>query len=473
MKTLIDSLRRGFTPTRLLLAMAVVINLIVAVNALFHSPYVGYDLPEHLKNVSVVAELRLPTRLDSREFFSPPLPYLIPAIFYALGASLWWAGKAGQLVNIFLSIGVTYYLLRICEQISPGQIRLKLWALGLLGMIPAYYKTFAQMRGEPYLVFLALVVTEYTIRVFIQPSGRKIDIIWLGLALGLAVLARQWGFFLFPAIGLTVLLLILSAPKTWKKQVATLSSVILLAFVVGGWFYIHLFQQFGTVLAFNRNPDTDKPKPASFYLGTGNGKLFTDPVRPSFGTQFLPLMYSEIWGDYHSYFLISIKNRQTDEFMSGAQLQKWLKKENGELPRWIQTNRFTFNHYLARVNMVSVLPTLILLAGLAYGLWLAIKAFRLPQTPESMSMTLVSFTTLFMVAGYLWFVIRYPHSGDGDTVKATYLLQVFPFVAIQTAVFLRQIRVRWVLILLAILLTLIALHNGPAMITHYVDFSQW
>src|SRR5664279_4988163 len=125
--------------SRLLLIIYIAINILVAVNSILHSPFVGYDIPEHLKNIAVLAQFRLPVRLDSREFFSPPLPYIIPAFGMLLGASLWWAGKVGQIVNIFLSLGLTYSLLRICEQIFPGRTRFKLLALGLLGLMPVYY----------------------------------------------------------------------------------------------------------------------------------------------------------------------------------------------------------------------------------------------------------------------------------------------------------------------------------------------
>jgi hypothetical protein len=34
------------------------------------------------------------------------------------------------------------------------------------------------------------------------------------------------------------------------------------------------------------------------------------------------------------------------------------------------------------------------------------------------------------MAGYFWFLIKYPNPGKGDTIKATYVLHVAPFVAI-------------------------------------------
>ena len=77
-----------------LVSLYIAINLLVLVNALLHSPFVGYDIPEHLKNVTAISQFHLPVKGESREYYSPPLPYLIPAIAMLGGADTWWAGTA-------------------------------------------------------------------------------------------------------------------------------------------------------------------------------------------------------------------------------------------------------------------------------------------------------------------------------------------------------------------------------------------
>ncbi len=468
--------------SRLLLVMYIAINSLVLVNAALHSPYVGYDIPEHLKSITALSQYHLATRLESREFFSPPLPYILPAIAMILGASLWWAGKVGQIVNILLSLGLTYSLLRICEQIFPGHTRFKLLALGLLGLMPVYYKTFAQERGEPYVTCLAVLAVDLTLRIFVytpalwvRPVGRTAGrgaIIALGIVLGLAVLARQWGFFLFPAIGLLVLFVIFVQRQPWKKNLLSLAAIFAIAFVLGSWFYFYLYSQYGTFTAFNRRPDGSLSKHLSMFTGNGNGKLFIDPVRPSLGTDFFPVFYSDFWGDYHAYFLISTQDRNTGEFWTGAQLQKWIGKTQGDLPNWIQTNRYTFNLYLRKVNMVSIFPSILLVAGFLYGFWLLYKMLRTPGDPQAVALGLVALVTYMATLGYLWFVLNYPDSGDGDTVKATYLLLAYPFIALQGAALLQKIRNPRILGLLGVLLALVVAYNLPAMLTHYIDIPK-
>ena len=74
--------------------------------------------------------------------------------------------------------------------------------------------------------------------------------------------------------------------------------------------------------------------------------------------------------------------------------------------------------------------------------------------------------------GYLWFVLSYPDSGDGDTIKATYMMLAYPFIALQGAALLQKIRNPRILALLGILLALVVAYNLPAMLTHFIDIPK-
>ena len=90
-----------------LLFVFVIVNGLVLFNAVLHDPTIQYDGEDHLAYISALAQLRLPTPQDSREFFSPPLPYFLPAVASTTGLSLWWAAKFGQaeMVRFLLSRG--------------------------------------------------------------------------------------------------------------------------------------------------------------------------------------------------------------------------------------------------------------------------------------------------------------------------------------------------------------------------------
>src|SRR3989442_10720394 len=116
---LIVALKSSSRLDRVLLAVCVVINGIVLTNAVLNDPNSGPDYTDHLTYVSTLAELHLPRPLESAEYYSPPLPYIVPAfLMWSSSMSLWWAAKGAQLLNALLSIGLTAYLIKICELIK-------------------------------------------------------------------------------------------------------------------------------------------------------------------------------------------------------------------------------------------------------------------------------------------------------------------------------------------------------------------
>jgi hypothetical protein len=449
----------------ILLFLFIFINTLVFINAVLHSPTVGYDMQSHQINVEKLSQLSWPSNLESPEFFSPPLPYVIPALAFAIGDNIWWALKIGQLCNVLLSLGTTYYLLIMCENVLPGQTWLKIFALGLMGMLPVYYKTFSQIRGETYLVFLALLTTEFTNRIFIRKEFSFCNTFKLGLGLGALVLARQWGFLLFPAIFLCGLSMAVADAKNRVKIIKALSVAAAISAITGGWFYAYLFNQYGTILAFNRTQDNES-KPLSFYIGSGNGKLFIDPIRPNFIKQAIPILYSEMWGDYWAYFSVYMIDTRSNTYMGGRGLETETLEKN--LSKWAITNRFKFGPYLGRINLISILPTSLLIIGGIYGQVLAIQALRDSSDRQKVLLGLTSNIVTVTLLGYLWFVIRYP-TGSGDTLKTTYILQIFPFLAIQTGMLIQKIRAKQIWYILALVLTIITIHNLPAMVTRFIE----
>ena len=67
--------------------------------------------------------------------------------------------------------------------------------------------------------------------------------------------------------------------------------------------------------------------------------VFTKPIRPYFKNQFLPILYSDLWGDYWGYFSFTSRSLLTGR------------------------NQASIGDYLARVNIISLIPTFFLLYG--------------------------------------------------------------------------------------------------------------
>ena len=183
-----------------------------------------------------------------------------------------------------------------------------------------------------------------------------------GISLGLLVLSRQWGFFIFPAIFLLVIWIFIQDRQTGWLRTRQFFLITLLSAIIGGWFYIHLYLDYGTFSAFNikqpKYPSTEET--LSFFRQTElqNLKLFQEPVRPVFDHQsFFAIMYSETWGDYWGYFTFIKPGSAPDNIGNQAAIAP----------------------YLGQVNLASVLPSLLLLAGLIFGI---IQIFQLGKSPN-------------------------------------------------------------------------------------------
>jgi chlorobactene glucosyltransferase len=457
-----------------LLLLFVLICSLLLLNALLHDPTSGYDAEDHLHYVqSLATNWRLPTKAETGQYYSPPLPYVLPAALTALHLGLWKALKMAQVFNALLAAGLLFYLLKICELVSPQNRRFKLLCLGMLGLLPVFYRSFALIRGEPYLAFLAVFIAHETLSIFLKRLCSLLHLLTFGVALGLSILARQWGFFLFPPV---LILALWTRTKTDRWQAsATALGALLISLLVGGWFYLQILRQYGTLMAFDRAPQQPTAVSASalLRLDASSFKLFADPVRPSLSGQLFPIFYADTWGDYWGYFLVYARNANTGDFEGGNFFQKVTAP--GLVPPQISTNRFEINRYLGALNLLDLIPSALLVCGFIHGCRV-LPRFLAGRAEGDSDRTIALFAMLAgaSLLGFLWFLLRYQSAAQhGDLIKVTYLLQAFPALAVLAGSFIDRMWDRYPTQCRAIagVLALIFIVEVPAFITHYVHLS--
>ena len=451
------------------IAVYIAINAIVFYNARRHDPGIGYDSDAHLHYLMAMSQGRLPNSDDSSEFFSPPLPYLPGALALRMGEGLECAFKWAQYAQFAFSLVLTFFLLQLCGLIRKDDDRLGLLALLCLGMIPAYYKTFAMIRGEPLLATLAVVIAWLAVRTFIvKPRMSIIAAIVLGLLLGAAAISRQWGIFLIPPV------VLLAAWRMWRDgkfgpAFHTLAIAGLCCAISGSWYYLHLHRTYGSMTAFNRTREAID-RPVSFYIAFPVAEIVKYPIRPQeTKRQFLPILYRDLWGDFWMHFLVYGQNRK-GRYMQG----NYITRSQAIVKRPVFDNMDEISPYLRRVSLLSLLPTVVLICGVGSGAIAIMRIARArPITTDSSDTPRVTIaytaTIVFCtLGGYLWFIANYTDA-SADTVKASYILQSFPFIALLSAVFLRGLidRSPRAAALLIVLLIVVTAHNAPAMITRY------
>lgn len=452
-----------------LVALFFLINALVFYNVFVHDPRIGYDSKDHLDYLEVLSMGRLPDQADTREFFVPPLPYALGAIARAgLDISTYKAARISQVANGLISTALLFFLLKICLLINP-RLSMRFGTLAAVGILPVYYRTFAFVRGEPYLAFFAVLVLYQALKLVWQNKWGLLPMIFLGISLGLCALSRQWGFFLFPSVGILFAWEFLRRPQARRAIARGVFAMFLAAGLIAGLFYPSLYLRYGTITAFNRPLDSKfsfSNQPQSFYLGLAPRLLFTQPVRPNYANQVWPILYSDTWGDYWAYFSIYGWDTRTSTYMSGMKLLENLAE--GKKHGWLDTNYDPFSGYLGRVNLIALFPSL--LVGCSIGSFLLRLVPRSRGDPwERKVLAFLLLAVVVSLAGYGWFWIQYPNN-RGDTIKATYVLQLYPFIALLLGNWLAQVERKSARLYLFLItgLGLVTLHNLPTMVTHYI-----
>jgi hypothetical protein len=459
----------------LLIALYLLINTFVAMN-LRHDVHVGYDAGSHLAYVATLAQGRLPDPDDTREFFSAPLGYVLPAILQRAGLDNDDAGKAGQVMQLAYSLAITFVVLRICLLISAG-VWLRIVALGLLGMMPAYYRSLAMFRSEALLTALGVVALDRVLHAEVDGRGVTTSrAIVVGVLMGLVILTRQWGLMLLPAALLPSTLRLLARLRRgerWAPELRAVALIVLVAGVTGGWFYARLHARHGSTTAFNRPPQPGPyllRQPPSFYLDIPWRAMATRPVLHNLARRALPEFYADFWGDYHLMFLVYAQDKRL-RYVQGPHMVHDLRTPGAI--KWTNFDRMV--PFLGRVNVVSVLPTAVLVAGVVLGVGALARSLRgawrggdeVPRPTLVLAVLATGVVASF--AGFLWFLIGYT-DGTGDTIKATYMMQTFPLLAVMGAAALDRLGARrprlWWVVLAAALLA-VAVHNRQTYFTHY------
>src|SRR5581483_1761620 len=326
-----------------LVALLCALQAPIAWNAVRHDPRIGYDAERHLAYAHVLSNGRLPGPRDTTQFYSPPLPYLVPAAAIALAdASRETAAKVAQLFQVLLSIATALALLALCERVRPGDVALKAIALLLCALPAVYPRTFAQVRGEPYVTALAAVAAVQLVDLVAARRPRPSAAALFGAVCGLLALSRQLGAVL--AVAALAFAVVIGLRMRALRLLACGALAAAVAAAVGGWFYVAAATRTGRPLAFNKQPHETSLRELSevHELGVGWPAIVRSPGRPEFQTQPLAILYADWWGDYFYYFLFRGRD-PAGNCLAGGLLGDWAARG---IPPELDTNHAEMAAYL-------------------------------------------------------------------------------------------------------------------------------
>ena len=423
-------------------------------NYFHYTPILGYDAPAHFTYVDYVSRylprsIKLPTNLDSREFFSPPIPYIVPAFFQVLCRNVIessnflsdcrpFYSKYTLIFQYILFIFTVFINLKTLGLYFSTKSKLFTSYFLLISMLSVNYRTFSMIRGEPYIVFFMSLLL-YN---FVKVSKKDFkfgfsDVIYFGVAIGCLALSRQWAFLLFPGF---FLLFFIKKVKNIHNYRKFILSSFFVGFLISSWFYISLYLQYSSFTAFNLESlgFSFKNKPKFFYIPETIHlvELFKNPVRPHLSNQFLTSLYADTWGDYWGYFSF------TSQYLD------------------IGRNQLNIGSYFGRVNLLSLFTTFVII-------YFYLKTKKQGESNNAL-ISYINLSIIFTLVGYLWFVISYPEP-SGDTVKATYILQFFYLAIFLASISLEKLKKEKIHIYNLIILSLliIYIYNFQSYLSHF------
>ena len=209
--------------------------------------------------------------------------------------------------------------------------------------------------------------------------------------------------------------------------------------LLSSWFYIGLYQRFGSFTSFNMESKglAFSNQNYSFYIPNSKHVeyLFFKPIRPHLDNQFFSILYSDLWGDYWGYFSFTSRNLA------------------------LGRNQLQIGDLMARVNIISILTSLIIVSFC----YLTFKKHK-----SSLFIRYINLAIFVSFFGYLLFAITFPTS-SGDTIKSTYIIQAFHLMVFLASIYFHELEKTNKKIYYSVLFLLLGIyfHNFQTYLSHF------
>jgi 4-amino-4-deoxy-L-arabinose transferase-like glycosyltransferase len=390
----------------------VAVGVLVALAAVlvwnaWHFPWrQGYDATASAHYADVLGhEHRLPHRDETDVWHNPPLFFLVAGALYrsAQTVDVIQPGRLVQLASALFVLGVAVLTFLLARELFPGRRWTAPLALLLAALTPVLVRAGALFHPEA----LATLLTTAALYVIVRGLARD-RLGWrtgllAGLLLGLANLTRTWAL-----AALLAVLLGLALRWLWQRERAAWQTLAGTAFVsaalVVPWLAVKA-ATYGSPLAYSR-PVAEQwrqhGRPASFWLDLSPGDVLHRPYQPWFRNVLVPTVYADWWGDYWRVWRVPPALHDEPDVLPAAQARP-----------------------LRRQSVAGLAISVAVLAGLAA---LGARAWR---RRDAAAATVVLSVAL-LAASFVAFLVQYPKQ-DGDNIKALYVLNAAPVLAVAGA----------------------------------------
>ncbi|MBU1323258.1 hypothetical protein KKE48_03955 [Patescibacteria group bacterium] len=379
----------------------------------------------------LIFEHRIPTYEETPESYNPPLFYFLSGSM-AQVFSQWFdydfieSLKSWQLLMAVLTPLAGWFWFDIFRKLNPKNIYIAWFYLIWLLSIPVLNKMIPMYNLEiPQLILASFLIWFFIKYILFKPTLRKI--ILLAIFCGIILSLRLMSFTLLLSMGLTLILAAYFKIIPFKKMLIYNLVFTIVSLLIGGQYY-YFYQDrgvFGEKMEDLIQIPLWKRQPKSFYLDTFFRTMMRQPIRPNFPNRFIPIFYSDFWGDYWNYFPQRRFGLTIDE----------LRKNRLRITQ-DRINR------LAWQNRINLIPTIIIILGIIKAIisFIKSKVTRNKLTYRKISET---FLSIFFVTTFLAFFYmnhKFANTYKGDTIKASYILYSIPCLVYFAVIFLQSLK---------------------------------
>jgi len=366
------------------------------------------DEGPHLQYVKVLAtEYRLPSlNLEHRkavghadadyEAHQPPLYYALAAPFYLIGNAIEpddGPTRACRLLSVLIGLFGTTMVWLLAKQIAPGRPGLWIAATAFAAFLPMRIAVTAAVSND------ALAEAMGTWALLLMARGvmgqwRKCDWLWLGAALGMALISKQSCILLLPPALITVLLASKGGEREGESPATETTlllrsgtTVLTVVLVIAGWFFVRNHLLYGDPMAKKAFDAyfADAPTWESFRAG---GFSYQDYL----GKRVFPTTMLSFWGWFGH-----LRPDQADLALGAY--------GNGPPSRWGYPPRSWLIPILSKVLLVAIAGSLVYLVRRMFTARVAVD----PEHPDGtgVAVALLAIHAVFVFGGFLSFNTTY------------------------------------------------------------------
>lgn len=232
-----------------ILILAFVFRLIfILINPIFQQP----DEEAHFRYIEyVLSNKQIPVQGGFyAEYFQPPLYYAIASFFLAIAKSftsnMWYHVISMRFLSVFIGMLTVYLTYRIASLLFADR-NLVLGATAFAAFLPSYISANGNITNANFADFLSTLIIYVMLIALVKGDNYK-RVALLGILAGFALITRLSALPVFLTVIFLFFIMHYNKPIKIIKPVAT---IIVIALVISGWFFIRNYLIYGDLLGYN------------------------------------------------------------------------------------------------------------------------------------------------------------------------------------------------------------------------------